>query len=101
MLRQAVATGERRVAVPGEIGPPMAVGRRAAHLPPPAMRRDHERRLVEAFWQVEFARKLDAVVLDVWHGAARGDGVGLGLALGLTLCVGGHTSQQRREREQS
>ena len=78
-LHQPVFDGEHRVAVLGEIRPPVRVELAAADLPAAAMDRDQHRRLVEALRRVEIAQQFGAVVLGEHDVILCSDLVGRGL----------------------
>src|SRR5262249_40293904 len=76
LFRQPVLDGEGRDAVPGEIGPPILEGGRAAAAPAAAVDGDHDRGLGEALGRIEVAGELHPVVLDVLDGGPGDDLLG-------------------------
>src|SRR5262249_52454329 len=64
-LGEPIFDGEHAVTIAREIGPPVLVGCRAAVLPTAAVDADDQRRLGYSPGQVEIARELYAVVLDI------------------------------------
>src|SRR5262249_52657214 len=74
---ESILDGERRIALLGQIRPPILVRSRTTVLPAATMARDHNGGLRHTLGRIEIARELDAVMDDVFD-IGPGDDVMLG-----------------------